>query len=325
MGTEVKIVEVGPRDGLQNERKVLPVERKLELVERLVAVGLKEIEVGSFVSSKAVPQMADSVELLSRVPRSTGVQYRALIPNIRGMEAALAVNVDEVAVFASASETFSQRNINCTIDESFARFAPVLEAARQANVPVRGYLSCAFGCPYEGEISTGAVVSNTNRLLEIGCYEVAISDTIGVAGPGNVRKLSYELDLHIKSDAIGLHLHDTRGQALANVLAGLDAGVRTFDSSLGGLGGCPFAPGAAGNLATEELVYLLESLGVKTGVELQGLVDASFAVCQELGRPVVSRVAQAFKASGSLGKGGGGSEPRNALKSQAMESIGVLS
>ncbi|MBA67361.1 MAG: hydroxymethylglutaryl-CoA lyase [Rhizobiales bacterium] len=300
MGFEVKIVEVGPRDGLQNERHPLPVALKTRLVDDLAASGLREIEAVSFVSERAVPQMASSAEVMAGIERGAGVRHRALVPNARGMAAALEAKVDEIAVFASASQTFSHHNINCDIDESFARFAPVIEMARASGIPVRGYLSCAFGCPYEGAVSDDMVVATTARLLEAGCYEVAVSDTIGIGGAGDVRRLLASLLADVEREKIALHFHDTRGQALANVLAGLDAGIRCFDSSVGGLGGCPYAPGATGNLATEELVYLLESLGVATGVDLTLLATAGLRISSALGKPAGSRIAQALLASGAL-------------------------
>lgn len=300
MKTDVKIVEVGPRDGLQNESWPLSATVKARLIADLADAGLREIEAASFVSARGVPQMADSGSVMELAPRLPHVRYRALVPNARGMEAAIEARVDEVAVFASASEEFSRRNINCNIDESFERFAPVIAMAKTADLPVRGYLSCAFGCPYEGKVSDHAVVATARRLLEIGCYEVAVSDTIGIAGPGDVRRLLASLAGEIDKGDTALHLHDTRGQALANVLAGLDAGIRTFDSSVGGLGGCPFARGATGNLATEELVYLLESLGLATGIDLPRLAAAGLRIAAELGKPGDSRVARALMASGSL-------------------------
>ncbi|MEJ8574195.1 hydroxymethylglutaryl-CoA lyase [Microbaculum marinum] len=302
MNLEVKIVEVGPRDGLQNETRSLSLADKERLVAGLVDAGLTEIEAGSFVSPKAVPQMADSGPLLERLPRPAGVRYRALVPNRRGMEAALAAKVDEVAIFASASETFSQRNINCSIAESFARFAPIMEMAGAEGLPVRGYLSCAFGCPYEGAVDIRAVASVTAMLLEAGCYEVAVSDTIGIGTPGDVRRMLADLLTDVPAAKIALHLHDTRGQALANVLAGLDAGVTVFDSSVGGLGGCPYAPGATGNLATEELVFMLEGLGVRTGIDIHKLAVAGEGISRALGRRTSSKVAAAMRAAGEIGR-----------------------
>lgn len=303
MKSEVKIVEVGPRDGLQNEPQPLPVAQKLRLLTDLADAGLREIEAASFVSARAVPQMADSSKVMAELPRSAGVRYRALVPNERGMASAIGSRVDEIAVFASASQTFSRRNINCDIDESFFRFMPVVEMAKSDGIPVRGYLSCAFGCPYEGQVADASVAATAMRLLEVGCYEVAVSDTIGMAGPGDILRLSAMLAAHMDAGRIALHLHDTRGQALANVLAGLDAGIRTFDSSVGGLGGCPYAPGATGNLATEELVYLLESLGMPTGIDLPALAAAGLRISSILGKRSESRVANALVASGAIEKG----------------------
>lgn len=300
METDITIVEVGPRDGLQNESCRLPVEERARFIAELASAGLREIEAVSFVSPGSVPQMADSTCVMALVPRMDGLRHRALVPNRLGMAAAIEAGVDEVAVFASASEMFSMRNINCGIDESFTRFEPVMEMATAAGIPVRGYLSCCFGCPYEGSVPERAVVAAARRLLELGCYEVAVSDTIGIAGPGDVRRLLAGLAVEIDPARTALHLHDTRGQAVANVLAGLDAGIRVFDASVGGLGGCPYAPGATGNLATEELVYLLESLGVPTGIDLSLLAAAGARISARLGRRTVSRVARALIASGAL-------------------------
>lgn len=330
METDVTIVEVGPRDGLQNESRPLALAQKARLVADLAAAGLREIEAASFVSPRSVPQMADSAAVMAQSPRRPGLRYRALAPNLRGMEAALKAGVDEVAVFASASEEFSRRNINCDIEESFERFASVMEMAKSAGIPVRGYLSCAFGCPYEGQVSDRAVVGTAGRLLEIGCYEVAVSDTIGIAGPGDVRRLLASLAVEIDVDRTALHMHDTRGQALANVLAGLDAGIRTFDSSVGGLGGCPFARGATGNLATEELVYLLENLGMATGIDLPQLAAAGLRVAAALGKPGESRVARALVTSGdvdAIDTGGleASASPDNTMRHTATHSTGATS
>jgi len=289
----VSIVEVGPRDGLQNEPVPVPPETRAELVRRLVAAGCRRIEAGAFVSPKWVPQMAGSAELFRMLPESPGVVLSALVPNLRGLEAALAAGVREIAVFAAASETFSRRNINCSIAESLDRFREVCGRALEAGLRVRGYVSCSAGCPYEGEVPLARVVEVARALHAMGCYEVSLGDTIGVGTPARIAAVVRACAEEIPLPALALHLHDTYGQALANTLVGLQLGVRTFDSSVAGLGGCPYAPGAAGNLASEDLVYMLEGLGVETGIDLDRLIDAGRFVCDALGRPARSRVAQA--------------------------------
>lgn len=292
----VTIVEVGPRDGLQNEAAAVPTEAKVAFVDALGAAGHRVIEVSSFVSPRWVPQMADAAEVFAAIQRRPGVRYTALVPNLPGLERALAAGVDEIAVFAAASETFSARNINQPIAASLARYAEVIRAAAAAGRRTRAYVSCAFGCPFEGPIAPDAVHAVTSSLLESGAYEVAVSDTIGVAHPGQVQSLMAVLGGRVPLARLALHFHDTRGTALANVLAGLDAGVVTFDASAGGLGGCPFAPGASGNLATEDLLYMLDGLGITTGVSLDGVVAASRAMAPRLGHPVRSRYLQALDA-----------------------------
>jgi len=289
----VRILEVGPRDGLQNEPETVPTATKVAFVDALAGSGLTRIEVSAFVSPRWVPQMADASEVFAGIRRRPGTTYSALVPNLRGLDRAVAAGADEVAVFAAASEQFSRRNINQTIEDSLATYAEVAAAARDRRLRVRAYLSTAFGCPYEGAVDPRRVVALAGRLLELGAYEVAISDTIGVAHPGQVRALLPRLLDTLPVESIALHFHDTRGTALANVLAALDLGVRAFDASAGGLGGCPFAPGATGNLATEDLIYMLDGLGLETGVDLKALLRTSIQMEAALGRPLPSRVLRA--------------------------------
>ncbi len=294
----VAIVEVGPRDGLQNETAVLTTADKVRFVDALSAAGHRVIEVSAFVSPKWVPQMADAEAVFAAITRRPGVRYTALTPNLAGLDRALAARVDEVAIFAAASERFSAANLNQSIDQSLARYAEVTRRALDAGLPVRGYVSCAFGCPFEGAVAVDAVIRVTKALLDQGVYEVAVSDTIGVAHPGQVRDLVAALARGRHSDGRqALHFHDTRGTALANVLAALDAGVTTFDASAGGLGGCPFAPGASGNLATEDLLYMLDGLGVETGVSIDAVMAASAALAPRLAHPPRSRYVQAVTAA----------------------------
>lgn len=290
------LVEVGPRDGLQNERGELPLAVKQQLVEDLADAGLTVIEAGSFVNPKWIPQMADSEALFAAIARRAGVRYTALTPNLRGVERALAAGVDEVAVFAAASERFSQKNINCSIAESIERFRPVMAAAAAAGIPVRGYVSCVLGCPYEGAIAPAAVAAVTGDLLELGCYEVSLGDTIGVGTAGSMRALLEELLGAFNAAQLAVHCHDTYGQALANILAAVDRGIRRIDASVAGLGGCPYAPGASGNVATEDVVYLLEGLGLDTGVDLDRLIAAGNRISGFLGRASGSKVARARSA-----------------------------
>lgn len=271
----VTVVEVGPRDGLQNEKGVIPTEAKVQFINLLSASGLSVIEATSFVSPKAVPQLGDAMDVMSGIARHEGVRYSALVPNTRGLERALAANVDEVAVFTGASETFVRHNINTTIAGSIENFRPVVEMARTAGKRVRGYVSTAFGCPYEGKIEPETVVSVTRALFELGIDEVSIGDTIGVATPEGVVRVTQALLGVVPVEKLAMHFHDTRGTALANVLAALQLGITIFDSSAGGLGGCPYAPGASGNLATEDLIYMLHGMGIETGVELAAVVEAS--------------------------------------------------
>lgn len=289
----VRIVEVGPRDGLQNERGVVSVDAKVTLIEALADAGLTSIEAGSFVSPKWVPQMANTADVLARIKRRDGVSYPVLVPNIKGMDAAEASGVREIAVFGSASESFARKNINCSITESLDRFRPVVERALASGIRVRGYVSCMLGCPYEGAIAPDAVAKVTRALAEMGCYEVSIADTIGVGTPLQARQVLERVARDVAMDRLAVHFHDTYGQALANILACLEAGVSVIDSAAAGLGGCPYAKGATGNVATEDVVYMLDGMGVETGVDLARLCAAGNAISAELGRPTSSRVAKA--------------------------------
>lgn len=292
----VRIVEVGPRDGLQNEAAPLSMETKLRLIELLAQAGLKIIEAGSFVNPRWVPQMAGSDELFARLDLNNGIHYTALTPNIKGLERALALGIKEVAVFAAASEGFSQKNINCSIAESIERFTQVVEQAREHDVKVRGYISCVIACPYDGEVAPGAVRDLSQTLLDMGCYEISLGDTIGVGTPHSIKRLLDTLQATIAVEKLAMHCHDTYGQAVANIYAAWQQGVRVFDSSVAGLGGCPYAKGASGNVATEDVVYLFNGLGVETGVNLNRLLDATAFITEELQRPPTSKVAQALLA-----------------------------
>ncbi|MBA2930145.1 hydroxymethylglutaryl-CoA lyase [Pseudomonas sp. CCUG 57209] len=294
--SHVRLVEVGPRDGLQNEAQPISVADKVQLVDALSAAGLSYIEVGSFVSPKWVPQMAGSAEVFAQIQRKPGVTYGALAPNLRGFEDALAAGVKEVAVFAAASEAFSQRNINCSISESLERFAPIMAAARQHGISVRGYVSCVLGCPYEGEIAPEQVAAVARELYAMGCYEVSLGDTIGTGTAGSTRRLFDVVGVQVPRDKLAGHFHDTYGQAVANIYASLLEGISVFDSSIAGLGGCPYAKGASGNVATEDVVYLLNGLGIDTGIDLQALIAAGLQISQVLGRPTGSRVAKVRNA-----------------------------
>jgi hydroxymethylglutaryl-CoA lyase len=284
-----------PRDGLQNEATVVSTEAKIALVEALAAAGATRIEVGAYESPKWVPQMADTAEVFAGLTRRPGVRYSALVPNLKGLERAIECGVTEVAVFAAASETFSRKNINQTIDESLIAYGEVARAARSRGVLVRGYLSTCFGCPFEGDVPVSRVAELTRRLLDLGVFEVAVSDTIGVAHPGQVRSVLDHLRAHFSTAELALHFHDTRGTALANVLAALEYGIATFDSSPGGLGGCPYAPGATGNLATEDLIYMLDGLGITTGIDLAKLTAGSLAIEPVIGHTLPSRYVNAVR------------------------------
>jgi hydroxymethylglutaryl-CoA lyase len=292
----VKIVEVGPRDGLQNEQQVVSTDTKIALIARLADAGLTAIEATSFVSPKWVPQMGDAASVMARLDRRAGVSYPVLTPNLKGFEAALAAGADEVAVFGAASESFSQKNINCSIAESLERFEPVMSAAKAAKVKVRGYVSCVLGCPYEGEIRPEAVAAVAGTLFDMGCYEVSLGDTIGTGTPLKTRQMIEAVARRIPVERLAGHYHDTYGMAIANIYASLEAGVAVFDASVAGLGGCPYAKGASGNVATEDVVWLMRGLGIDTGVDLDRLVDTTAWISAALGREPASRVARAVLA-----------------------------
>jgi hydroxymethylglutaryl-CoA lyase len=290
----VKIVEVGPRDGLQNEPGEVPTDMKLELIERLAAAGLASVEATAFVSPKWVPQMADHTEVLERIRRKPGVSYPVLTPNLKGFEAARAAGATEVAIFGAASESFSRRNINCSIAESLDRFRPVAEAAEKNNVKVRGYVSCVLGCPYEGEVSPRQVAEVAGALYDMGCYEVSLGDTIGTGTPGKTKAMIAACTERIPVEKLAGHYHDTYGQALANIYASLETGVRTFDASVAGLGGCPYAAGASGNVATEDVIYMLHGLGMDTGVDLERLAGIGQWISGVLKRDYGSKAGKAL-------------------------------
>ncbi len=293
----VRVVEVGPRDGLQNEKAIVPTAEKIAFIDLLSAAGFGVIEATSFVSPRAIPQLADAAEVMAGITRREGVDYPVLVPNEKGMRRAIDAGARVVAVFTAASEAFTRANINMTIDESFAAFRPVVALAGEHGMRARGYVSTAFGCPYQGAVAPEAVLDVTGRLLDLGVYEVSIGDTIGVATPDQIAALVPRLIALAGADRLALHLHDTRGTALANVLAALQLGVGTFDSAAGGVGGCPFAPGAAGNLATEDLLYMLRGLGVETGIDLDAVVRAGAFLGKALGRALPSKYAQAALAT----------------------------
>ena len=294
--THVQVVEVGPRDGLQNEPQTIATDVKVALIERLADAGLPAVEAAAFVSPKWVPQMADGADVMARTRRKPGVAYPVLVPNLQGFAAAVAAGATEVAVFGAASETFSRKNVNASIAASLERFRPVIEAARAADVRVRGYVSCVLGCPYEGDVAPAAVASVAGALHAMGCYEISLGDTIGAGTPGRTAAMLDAVARVVPVDRLAGHYHDTYGQALANVYASLERGVAVFDSSVAGLGGCPYAKGATGNVATEDLVYLLHGLGIATGIDLDRLVDAGLFICAALGRPTNSKVARALLA-----------------------------
>ena len=296
----VRLVEVGPRDGLQNEAAMVPTDVKVTLIELLADAGLPVVEATSFVSPKWVPQMADAADVMALIHRKPGVRYPVLTPNLKGFEAARAAGADEVAVFVAASESFSKRNINCTIAESLARAEPVFAAARAAGIRVRGYISCVLDCPYEGEIAPAAVTAVAARLHALGAYEVSLGDTIGTGTPGRTRALIDSVAREVPRGQLAGHFHDTYGQAIANIYAALESGVATFDCSVGGLGGCPYAKGATGNVASEDVVYLLHGLGIETGVDLARLRVAGRYIAEYFGRPTGSRVARALDAKEPL-------------------------
>jgi len=293
---KVRIVEVGPRDGLQNEAARVPTEVKIELIHRLAGAGVAAVEATAFVSPKWVPQMADNAQVFAGLRRKPDVAYPVLVPNMKGFEAALAAGVEEIAVFGAASETFSRKNINCSIAESLERFAPVVRAARANKMRVRGYISCVAGCPYEGEVKPQAVAAVAEKLYKMGCYEISLGDTIGVGTPGRIRTVIEAVAKRVPIGKLAGHYHDTYGQALANIYASLEAGVRTFDSSVAGLGGCPYAKGATGNVATEDVVYMLDGLEIGTGVDLTQVLRTGQFICRALGREPSSKVARALAA-----------------------------
>ncbi|GLZ86771.1 3-hydroxy-3-isohexenylglutaryl-CoA/hydroxy-methylglutaryl-CoA lyase [Metapseudomonas resinovorans] len=296
---KVRLVEVGPRDGLQNEKQPISVADKVRLVDDLTAAGLSYVEVGSFVSPKWVPQMAGSAEVFAQIQRKAGVTYAALAPNLKGFEGALEAGVKEVAVFAAASESFSQKNINCSIAESLERFVPVMEAAKAHGISVRGYVSCVLGCPYDGEVPAEQVAAVAAELYAMGCYEVSLGDTIGTGTAGATRHLINVVGTRVPRDRLAGHFHDTFGQAVANIHASLLEGIAVFDSSVAGLGGCPYAKGATGNVATEDVLYLLNGMGIETGIDMGKLVDAGQRICAVLGKENGSRVARAILAKQS--------------------------
>ena len=293
---QVKVVEVGPRDGLQNEATPISADDKISLIEKLADAGVNYIESGSFVSPKWVPQMGTSAEVFEKVNRLDGVTYAALTPNLRGFEGALAVNADEVAIFGAASESFSQKNINCSIEESLERFAPIMEAAKEANIKVRGYVSCVLGCPYEGDIDPEQVALVAEKLFKMGCYEVSLGDTVGVGNPASVTKMLEAVSARVPVEKLAVHFHDTYGQALANIYAALQVGVSVVDSAIAGLGGCPYAKGASGNVATEDVVYMLNGLDISTGIDFNKLLQAGWFISDKLGRAPVSKVSNAYLA-----------------------------
>jgi hydroxymethylglutaryl-CoA lyase len=293
---QVRIAEVGPRDGLQNEKQPIDAATRIALIEKLTDAGISYIEAGSFVNPKWVPQMAGSEDIFQNVSRVDGVTYAALTPNMKGYERAIEVNASEVAIFAAASEAFSQKNINCSIDESIERFAPIIAAAKAANIPVRGYVSCVVGCPYEGDIAPEKVADVAKKLLDMGCYEISLGDTVGVGTPASLTRMLKEVLKVVPAEKLAVHLHDTYGQALANIYAALQLGISVVDASVAGLGGCPYAKGAAGNVATEDLVYMLNGMGIETGIDLDKLIAAGDFISQYLGRENGSKVARATLA-----------------------------
>jgi hydroxymethylglutaryl-CoA lyase len=295
--SHVKIVEVGPRDGLQNEIQQISLADKVTLIEKLADAGLCYIESGSFVSPKWVPQMASSADVFKTIKRDSSVTYAALTPNMRGYEAAIAVNASEVAIFAAASESFSQKNINCSIKESIERFTPIFADAKHRHIRVRGYVSCVVGCPYEGEIDENKVASVAEKLFNMGCYEISLGDTIGVGNPASVTKMLQAVCARVPMVNLAVHFHDTYGQALTNIYAALQSGISVIDSAIAGLGGCPYASGASGNVATEEVVYLLNGLGITTNINFDKLLAAGWFISEKLGKPPVSKVSTAFLAN----------------------------
>ena len=303
MSDQVRIVEVGPRDGLQNEKAQVSVDARVAFIEALLAAGLHTVEVGAFVSPKAIPQMVGSDEVLRRVSQRGNGEFHVLVPNEKGYEAARAAGAKVIAVFGSASEGFSRANINCSVAESIERFKPVIARARADGVKVRGYISCVLGCPYDGEVKPGAVVDVAKVLWDLGCYEVSLGDTIGVGTPTKARELLRAVAGHVPMANLAMHFHDTYGQALSNLYAGMEEGARVIDSAAGGLGGCPYAPGATGNVATEDVVYMLQGMGIATGVDMARLVQATNEISKFIGRAPVSRVATALNVKNGWANG----------------------
>lgn len=296
LSKSVKIVEVGPRDGLQNEKKDISAANKIALIEKLADAGVSYIESGSFVSPKWVPQMATSSEVFNGITRNKNVTYAALTPNMKGFEAAMAVNANEVAIFGAASETFSQKNINCSIEESLQRFEPIMLAAKAANIPVRGYVSCVVGCPYDGFIEPEQVAMVAEKLYQMGCYEISLGDTIGVGTPASVTNMIQAVSARVPLEKLAVHFHDTYGQALTNIYSALQSGISVVDSAIAGLGGCPYAKGASGNVATEDVVYMLNGLGINTGINFDKLLNAGWFISDILDKPAVSKVSNAYRA-----------------------------
>ncbi|ANB17937.1 hydroxymethylglutaryl-CoA lyase [Dokdonella koreensis] len=296
--SHVRIVEVGPRDGLQNEKTIIPAATKIALIDRLSRTGLRSIEATSFVSPKWIPQLADAAEVFAGIDRRPGIRYPVLVPNEKGYDRAREVGADEVAVFTAASEAFNQRNINASIDASIERFVPVLERAAADGVQVRGYVSTVLGCPYQGEVPVADVVRVARRLYELGCYEISLGDTIGIGTPAKARAMLHAVAAEVPIEALAVHFHDTRGQALANILACLEEGVAVVDSAVSGTGGCPYANGATGNVASEDVVYMLEGLGITTGIDLDLLIDTGLWLSRQLQRETSSKVARASRPDG---------------------------
>ena len=291
---KVRIVEVGPRDGLQNEKNIVPANVKVAFINTLSDSGLRTIEAGAFVSPKWVPQMADTADVFTAITKKAGVSYPVLVPNAKGMESAVAAGVKEIAVFAAASESFSQKNINCSIAESIERFKPVIDAAKQHGIAVRGYVSCVLGCPYEGEITAAAVVHVAKELFGLGCYEISLGDTIGTGTPVKTRVLLQAVKKEIPVPHIAAHFHDTYGQALANLVIALEEGVSVIDSAAAGLGGCPYARGATGNVSTEDVLYMLHGMGIETGVDIEKIAAAGRFIAEAVGKPLISKVGQVY-------------------------------
>lgn len=299
----IKIVEVGPRDGLQNEKTVLSTEDKLKFISMLTQTGLKTIEVTSFVKPDAIPQMGDAVDLFTQVKAqlgSTGINFPCLVPNIKGYETAKKLGVEEIALFSATSDSFTKKNVNATVDETFERMQEVAEAAKKDNVRIRGYISTSFGCPYEGYMDVKKLLTVTERFFKLGAYEVSVGDTIGVAVPNQVRDYIKELKKHFPVDKLAMHFHDTRGMALTNIHVSLEQGITTFDSSAGGLGGCPYAKGATGNVATEDVWYLLQSLGLETGIDIKKLAEASRFILNKVNKPTESKFLKAYFNTGKV-------------------------